>query len=1685
METSNLNSKTVAVVLDIQAFEDENVIRFVKECLFKSGFPKTTMFEFVRVNDRVIYDKKESANHVKECADEVFAELIDIAPDLVIALGNNALPGTHLSKQPQGITSYKGKENLVEGLPCPVAAAVCPRGIIREPKNIHTFLGDLRVAHNILSGKDFSEKKFVQKKITDPDQIDDLLKEVEKRELVAYDTETSDILAYEALLGTMCFHTGQKNAQGIPEVWSWAKYDRLRPIYTPKVEEAFKEKWTKFFAKAKDTYDLTGFNIPFDDWIIETYTGKEFPGSTYDVSIFKWAYDVQRPNGLKDNVARFLGYADYDAKIKEHVDAVKHRRTLIIDPESEDGKDDLYCLKMFGYTPYEVKNRLRWCKPKSGDVDTALAAFLMIDLETLLHYNCLDSLFTFDLLEHLYPLCEAEGLLDIVEFRHKAQRHLWKAEQRAMLLDIPTNRKISRTLDTLITATKGRLINEVAKIEDKEFAKEFNPDSGDQVIRVLYGDTQEIPVLDREYLVRKGYDETSVYAMCEDIESLVYGDLEEFKEQILLDNVDLKSCGRLVAEEFKKYTGDYLTFPKLMDYPLGLGGLRFNPPAVTKTGKPSTSKSSLMTLMAKEDDPVLALILMYKKASKLKSTFVDGLYNKLRKDGRLSTKFNINGTECISGDSYVQTLCGLKKIENLYHKTSKLQVVWNGVSLADNSYHKIARKVTYQDKIGKEIVLKYGYNLKGTNNHPVFTRRGFVNLQDLTCDDEVLVKLGDGTFKGDAVLPTSVFFKANNKSFSEWYGMMLADGDISAEGRYRIRLCNRDKQVQDRFIGLTKELFNITARAYDKADTVEFCNKDLVLFLRDKLSFPCEEGLGSACKKVISDHMMKASPGCLEALLRGLTLDSHYLGDHNTFAYGTQSAVMQNQIQIILASLGILSYKLTCGNSMKLGLASTTLPKFVATIGFVKDAPYLKYVDALKIRRDDNSKNKPIIMEDGGAYLKVTSIKDWQGDVYDLTMPKESPPQYVANGLLVHNTGRISSGGKKSFNQQNFPKNVRGQFIADEGFVFTSFDYSAMEVRVWAAFSQDEALIESLQYEDIHLANASLIFKKPIKEITDLERQIGKMAQPYSSLIYTPSGTVSMGEINLGDTVLTPNRGSAKVIGIVDHGEQDVYKITLADKSEVLASGEHLWKVTGKYGSVATKKEELLTTTQLLERGLTMFESKHRFNEYRFDVPYPGVVEFDEQFTFVPAYLMGVLLGDGCLANTTNFSVGKGGEDVATAVIDVLDKCVNLNYVKSTNNLGVDIYRLKSTDNPHLLSKYMSKIGLRNTSSSTKFIPNEYKYSSVDKRRELLAGLLDTDGYVNQQGQVSYTSKSKQLAEDVQELARSLGARCNIRLEKSGYTSQKTGERIDCGFVYTVGICFGEYLRANLPFKHSRKKDRWISINGKVKNPQLRKRSIVNIEKVGREPVRCIQIDSPDHLYITDNLIVTHNCVFLTLYQGGAKKLALACGITLKEAQIVIDKLTEAFPDGFEWIYNQQKLAKEAPYYVYTAFGTRRSTRNVLSSDNSIVQQALRQACNMPIQGTAGELTLYEIDLMINELAKHKQFEQVTFATTVHDEIAWHNPEDMITFEEKIKNDKKIMVPKGELIDFLTEVNDRTVPYAPLDTMKFPVEFSAGRHWAGKPDVHKALSGRDIREQFRYDLLDYDKDEENEDEQLI
>jgi replicative DNA helicase len=151
------------------------------------------------------------------------------------------------------------------------------------------------------------------------------------------------------------------------------------------------------------------------------------------------------------------------------------------------------------------------------------------------------------------------------------------------------------------------------------------------------------------------------------------------------------------------------------------------------------------------------------------------------------------------------------------------------------------------------------------------------------------------------------------------------------------------------------------------------------------------------------------------------------------------------------------------------------------------------------------------------------------------------------------------------------------------------------------------------------------------------------------------------------------------------------------------------------------------------------------------------------------------------------------------------------------------------------LEARLQAIGVLNA----KHIPVEYLRASETQRRLLLAGLLDADGTVTSAGAIELSMANRQLADDVFELIVSLGYWCHRECSATAIAMSFS----------TDDVVFG------LPRKALAHKERRVGGTARVSS-----RFITDVRPIASVPVRCVEVDNDDHLYLAGRaMIPTHN----------------------------------------------------------------------------------------------------------------------------------------------------------------------------------------------------------------------------------
>lgn len=339
------------------------------------------------------------------------------------------------------------------------------------------------------------------------------------------------------------------------------------------------------------------------------------------------------------------------------------------------------------------------------------------------------------------------------------------------------------------------------------------------------------------------------------------------------------------------------------------------------------------------------------------------------------------------------------------------------------------------------------------------------------------------------------------------------------------------------------------------------------------------------------------------------------------------------------------------------------------------------------------------------------------------------------------------------------------------------------------------------------------------------------------SKILTPHGWTTMGSLLIGSEVIGSDGKPHRVTGVFPQGEQDMYRVRFADGSAVECTWDHVWSVQSDYDRRRGVLRDM-TTEQIAA------ETHYPSGPAKWAIPFVEPVQFDDPGPLpVDPYLLGLLLGDGSF-RPNGVSLSADIRD-ADAVAAELAARLPRGCAAARRDRGgwAEFYvRAGGSGAPNPFTRACRALGLLGVTGADKAVPDPYLRGSVSDRVALLAGLLDSDGSVDarQPNLVRFTNRSEALARAVADLARSLGGTSRIAWSESKQQWTVRVQRLPEGIV---------------PFRLPRKAQRYAPPAGRGQ----RHRFIVAVEHVGREQAQCIRVDTPDHLFVTDDYVLTHN----------------------------------------------------------------------------------------------------------------------------------------------------------------------------------------------------------------------------------
>ena len=375
-------------------------------------------------------------------------------------------------------------------------------------------------------------------------------------------------------------------------------------------------------------------------------------------------------------------------------------------------------------------------------------------------------------------------------------------------------------------------------------------------------------------------------------------------------------------------------------------------------------------------------------------------------------------------------------------------------------------------------------------------------------------------------------------------------------------------------------------------------------------------------------------------------------------------------------------------------------------------------------------------------------------------------------------------------------------------------------------------------------------------------------------------------DIRCGDIVLSPQHDetvvAAKVVATHSHFEEEVYDVVepkLGNRRLYTCSKDHRIPLIGIVGLRVNKSWE--KDKRRVVRAYKEYTAEHisKLNGalssrvVTFSTP---AVDFKRLDGTIDPYCLGLWLGDGhCSVTpgeprlTSRYGTGETathyGFGITTNDKEIVE-AFDLAYPGEKNSIyekhGTTAVTIRITSKGSFFSE-LKRLGLIGKKSGTKFIPIECMLSSIAYRTKLLAGLIDTDGYVPKANcTIEITTKSELLAKDILDLVCSLGGNGRITKIKKGIKEYDfEGEYYVVRFAFKAEKLGRLTAEVHVPRKKERLLKQIARYSTTGRNHANYDPRYVSIKCVRAEPqmVYGFTLDSQSHMFITNDWLTTLN----------------------------------------------------------------------------------------------------------------------------------------------------------------------------------------------------------------------------------
>jgi hypothetical protein len=426
-------------------------------------------------------------------------------------------------------------------------------------------------------------------------------------------------------------------------------------------------------------------------------------------------------------------------------------------------------------------------------------------------------------------------------------------------------------------------------------------------------------------------------------------------------------------------------------------------------------------------------------------------------------------------------------------------------------------------------------------------------------------------------------------------------------------------------------------------------------------------------------------------------------------------------------------------------------------------------------------------------------------------------------------------------------------------------DHELIDNRLWLPKLEMPCSIELRDYQRV-----------PVARMIKRQQTVGRGeagCHPAGTRVVMADGTLrAVEEVKVGDLLLGPDGRTRRVLKL-HTPTGDTWEVCPVKGPKFEVNDQHVLTV---YRSDRRKRIEDVALPEYLNENRTSQKNSKLVRSGPVDFPM-AAVELP-----IDPYFLGVLLGDECLT--------KGGIEVCAVEGPIVYECEC-----QAESWGLKLALYRSDDRapswglsgrrgePNLLLNALRDLDLAGRDSHSKFIPHDYKVASIQERRQLLAGLIDTDGHLSS-GVFDYVTASCDMARDLQFVCRSLGLFASL------------GKKWVDGFLY-CRLCISGDL-SDIPCRIPRKRA------GRRKQRKSVRHTGFTVRRIASGARHFGFTLTGNGRYLLDDFTVTHN--------SGKTEMLLAAAAHFRQPTLVL-----------VWQERQQRtwLKRVPKYFQFEAGG--------------------------------------------------------------------------------------------------------------------------------------------------------------------